>query len=215
LGNFTDFGHSVTKSGGFAMSSHLPALKIKAGSGLPVVVVDSREQTPLEFRRLASRVGTLATGDYSFVGGEDDFAVERKSIADLVGSLTAGRDRFLRELQRMQAFPFRRLLIVGQESDIVARRYRSNANPTAIMHGLHAIEARGVPVVFAATPYEAAQTIERWAVWRARAILNLAGKIELSPELVPGVSDCATPSEKCDTANSGAMAVGSGGGLPF
>jgi DNA excision repair protein ERCC-4 len=186
------------------MSDSLPALKIPAGSGLPVVVVDSREQSPLGFRRLASRIGALATGDYSFVGGEEDFAVERKSVADLVGSLTAGRDRFMRELQRMKAFPFRRLLIVGAESDIAAHRYRSNASPTAILHSLHAIEARTVPVVFAATADEAARLVELWVVWRARAILNLAGKIELSPESAPGRGDPAAASEKCATGQSGA-----------
>jgi DNA excision repair protein ERCC-4 len=197
------------------MSSSFPSLKIRGGMGLPVVLVDSREQTPLEFRRLASRGGSLATGDYSFVGGEDDFAVERKSIADLVGSLTRERGRFMAELQRLRAFNFKRLLIVGQESDIAARRYRSNANPTAIMHSLHAIEARGVPVVFAATPYEAARTIERWVVWRAREVLKVASKIELVPELVPGAGGTAAGAEKRAGGDSGAMAAESCTELPF
>lgn len=61
---------------------------------------------------------------------------------------------------------------MGTEADIHARRYRSNASPKSIMHSLYAIESRGLPVVFSATPYEAAALIERWAWWRCRAVLQ-------------------------------------------
>src|SRR3954467_12822199 len=36
----------------------------------PLVLIDSREKRPLEFPRLACRVATLATADYSLVGAE-------------------------------------------------------------------------------------------------------------------------------------------------
>ncbi|HAB17515.1 MAG TPA: hypothetical protein PLX89_07505 [Verrucomicrobiota bacterium] len=55
----------------------------------PQIIVDSREQCPLVFRNLPSAVGTLITGDYSFAGAEELFAIERKSIADLVASVSA------------------------------------------------------------------------------------------------------------------------------
>ena len=65
----------------------------------PVIVVDTREQKPYRFTRC--QVKTLPTGDYSLVGLEDCIAIERKSAADLAGSLGAGRTRFRRELERL------------------------------------------------------------------------------------------------------------------
>src|SRR5690606_8361398 len=65
----------------------LPALRClgELADVRPTIVVDTREQQPLPFSRLKSERGTLATGDYSFRGGEEVFAIERKSVADLVG----------------------------------------------------------------------------------------------------------------------------------
>ena len=48
--------------------------------GRPVIIIDTCEQASLVFRNLPSERGTLATGDYSFAGGEDGYSVERKSI---------------------------------------------------------------------------------------------------------------------------------------
>jgi len=82
------------------------------------VVVDTREQLPYSFGGLRADVsygagssatlmielvaGTLGQGDYSLAGFERRLAVERKSIADLFNTLGQGRDRFVRELERMQ-----------------------------------------------------------------------------------------------------------------
>jgi len=84
----------------------LPELKVPklpAEKFLPTIIVDSREQTPLVFAHLPFIVSGLPTGDYSVKGLEDDFTVERKTLSDLYGSLTSGRERFMRELQRMRA----------------------------------------------------------------------------------------------------------------
>ena len=70
-----------------------------------------------------------------------------------------------------------RLLIIGTEADLVAGKYRSNANPTAIINSLHAIESRGLPVVFAENPVQAAALVERWAWWRCRAVLNIGNEL--------------------------------------
>jgi ERCC4-type nuclease len=108
-------------------------------------------------------------------GLEEDFAVERKSLPDLFGSLTSGRDRFRRELQRLLAYPFRRLLVIGSEQEIAQGMSRARGvNPKAVLHSLYAIEARGVPVVFASSPSAAAALVERWAYWRAREVLKTA-----------------------------------------
>lgn len=96
----------------------------------PVVIVDTREQQPLRFSRLASQSGTLQTGDYSFAGGEEHLAIERKSVADLVGCCVGdSRDRFFRELHRLRGFAFRRLLVIGAREEIETGQYRSAIKP--------------------------------------------------------------------------------------
>jgi ERCC4-type nuclease len=74
------------------------------------VAVDTREQAPWYFMGIVhekrawvvpAKVQTLQTGDYSIVGCEDQLTIERKSGADLVGSITAGNARFRAEHERM------------------------------------------------------------------------------------------------------------------
>jgi len=78
------------------------------------IAIDTREQAPYYFNNLhagsdksyrpmeiqTARV-TLQQGDYSIVGHESHVAIERKSKADLFGTLSAGRERFQRELERL------------------------------------------------------------------------------------------------------------------
>lgn len=154
----------------------LPALRAlgRLAELRPVVLIDTREQTPLEFSRLVARRATLTTGDYSFAGGESVFVVERKSVSDLVGCVTSERERFEKELARIRGFRFSRLLVIGTREEIERARYRSNVSPRAVVNSLHSWEARFVPVVFAATPPEAARLVERWVWWAARAIVEEA-----------------------------------------
>lgn len=142
----------------------------------PIVVVDTREQSPLVFQRLPSEVGTLGTGDYSFKGGEELFAVERKSQADLVSCcLGENRSRFERELHRLRGFRFKRLLVIGSIADIEASRYHSAIKPQSVLASLAAWEIRyDVPVAWCASPAIAAQQIESWICWFAREQLKLA-----------------------------------------
>src|SRR5262245_1280621 len=96
----------------------------------PTIVTDTREQTPLRFTQFPTVRGTLDTGDYSIAGAESLFAVERKSIEDLVACCMGdNRDRFERELHRLRGYPFARLLIVGVPAEIETQRYRSNISP--------------------------------------------------------------------------------------
>lgn len=126
----------------------------------PTVIIDTREQTPLDFLHLPSERGTLQSGDYSIAGLEHDFAVERKSITDLCGSCTRSRERFERELHRLRGFDFARLLIIGAPYE-VARR---TPNAKAIFSSLSAFEVRWkTPVVWEADPATAALLVERWA----------------------------------------------------
>ena len=166
------------------MTTGLPVLPALRGLSRladlrPCIVVDTREQEPLSFANLPSTRGALQTGDYSFLGGEELMAIERKSIADLVACCVGdNRDRFFRELHRMRGFKFKRLLVVGSRADIDAGRYRSGIKPSAVLATLAVIEARfDVPVVFADDPEAAARLVESWAWWVAREVVESANHL--------------------------------------
>lgn len=120
----------------------------------PCIVVDTRKQAPLPIRRLPVTRAGLLTGDYSVAGLEELFAVERKSIPDLVACCVGeNRERFERELHRLRGFRFKRLLIVGERKDIETGAYHSNIRPAAILASLAAWEVRfDIPVVFTPNP---------------------------------------------------------------
>lgn len=148
----------------------------------PTIITDTREQTPLEFLHLPSERGTLQSGDYSIAGLEDDFAIERKSIADLIGSCTRGRERFERELHRLRGFSFTRVLVIGEPHDIA----KLSPNPKSIFATISAFEARYVPFIFEPDPATAARLIERWAwyFWQHHARPHRTqGKAEPCPIL--------------------------------
>jgi DNA excision repair protein ERCC-4 len=136
------------------------------------IAIDSREQDPLEFTRLQSRVVSLVTGDDTLLACPHAAAIERKSISDLVASVSSDRDRFERELMRMKAYPFRRLVIVGSRAEIEMQRYRSKMSPKAVLHTLSAFEVRyNLPIVYFPDPPAAALQIESWVWWIARQIV--------------------------------------------
>jgi DNA excision repair protein ERCC-4 len=157
----------------------LPTLPALRGLGnladrLPVVVIDTREQDPLPIVRLPSIRAGLYTGDYSIAGLESVFAVERKSIADLVACCAASnRDRFENELHRLRGFRFKRLLVIGTRQEIEAGAYRSTIRPAAVLGTLATFEARyDVPTVFTPTPREGAALVERWGWYMAREVVE-------------------------------------------
>ncbi|OGT57703.1 MAG: hypothetical protein A3E01_02900 [Gammaproteobacteria bacterium RIFCSPHIGHO2_12_FULL_63_22] len=96
------------------------------------VVTDTREQAPWSFdgihgdardrnRPLIIPVvtRTLATGDYSIEGMELLVSVERKSIEDLYGTLGRERERFDREIVRLDAMRFAAVVIEADWREII------------------------------------------------------------------------------------------------
>ena len=72
----------------------------------PVVVIDTREQLPFSFTNLRAERGSLVTGDYSLQNMTHLISVERKNLQDLLMCVGTARDRFKRELQRLQGTGF-------------------------------------------------------------------------------------------------------------
>ncbi len=65
------------------------------------ILIDTREQAPFAFPGMSTEAATLRAGDYSAHGLENEVAVERKSLPDLVACIGRERERFKAELVRL------------------------------------------------------------------------------------------------------------------
>jgi ERCC4-type nuclease len=66
-----------------------------------LIRVDTREQHPLDFDRCAVVRDTIPTFDYSIEGDQLHFAIERKSLPDLIQSLAIQKN-YCRELKKLR-----------------------------------------------------------------------------------------------------------------
>lgn len=176
----------------------LPALRSlgRLADALPVIVADTREQTPLVFRRLPSITATLPTADYGIAGFESLplFGVERKTVADLTACVGPERQRFERELLRLRAYRFKRLLIVGKQADIESGRYRSNVCPAAVLASLETWEIRfDIPFVFEPNPEAAARRVENWAYRFAAEITKESNALFRGSRIAPTATERRGP----------------------
>lgn len=69
-------------------------------SETPEIIVDSREQQPLNLKGVKTVSHSLSFGDYAIVGRENNLVVERKSLPDLVSSCVKNYERFRKEFER-------------------------------------------------------------------------------------------------------------------
>ncbi len=113
---------------------------------IPTYVQDSREQRPWKIDAFPMTVDTLWAGDYGIVGHSTPerprFVVERKSLPDLIGSLSKGRKRFEREMQRLRLFSFAGLIIEAERVEVEINNYRSAMSPKAVLASLDAFSVR-------------------------------------------------------------------------
>jgi DNA excision repair protein ERCC-4 len=133
-----------------------------------VIICDTREQRPWKFSEF-TRVerATLPNGDYSLRGFTDRVACERKSISDLIGSITVGRERFLAECQRLTAYQFRALVIEASIEDVEAHAYRSETLPKSVLGSVFSLFVDyGLPAFWCRNSKGAAQ----WCEWNFRRI---------------------------------------------
>lgn len=152
--------------GGKAITSKIPK---------PVVLVDTREQRPMRLARFTNwiaeeRVATLPTGDYSIEGMETLVCLERKSLNDLVSTLLHNRARFIRQLERMVAYPYRAIIVEADYAQVKCFypfAHGSSAHPNGVAGSLDAAEVKfGVPVVYASSNQDLAD--EKAASWLSK-----------------------------------------------
>jgi hypothetical protein len=115
------------------------------------VVVDARERYPYRFASQRTRVvrRSLAAGDYGVVLGDALVAsVERKTLSDLVSSVSNGRLRFA--LGELAALPRAAVVVEDRWSQVFAQRH---VRPAQLADSLAELQVRwpGVPIVFAET----------------------------------------------------------------
>jgi len=135
-------------------------IKFNSSISEPVVIVDSREQKPYTFD-LPTVVQGLKCGDYSVQGYEGQISIERKSTDDLIGSISTGRPRFERELQRGQDLEYFALVVEASLQDLAMGRYTSRMNPRSVVQTLVAFSVRyRLPIWFSGSRGYAARITE-------------------------------------------------------
>ena len=111
-----------------------------------------------------------------------------KSLADLLGSITGGRERFTRELRQLRAFRFAALVIEARWPDVLLGTYKgvpSAVNPNAVIGSLMAFAIKyGVIPILADDHQTAAQLTER-------LLLNFARMIEKDFKALDKASEAA------------------------
>lgn len=145
------------------------------------IVIDTREQTPLDFspfEDVRTVRAELWPGDYSLQAATRMVAVERKSVSDLIGTMTGGYagfgattpKRFDRELTALCGYPRRggRAFVLVEpdvssqtaEEQIRAANYRAMIEPEKVLAFVQTIRDRWlVDVVFAESREHAAQIV--------------------------------------------------------
>ena len=146
------------------------------------IVIDTREQMPLDFSDFAdvrTERRKLWPGDYSLKAATCLVAIERKSVSDLIGTMTTGYagfnattpKRFDCELKAMRGYVARgatafvlvepdAFAFTDAESQIRGGNYRSTIPPDTVLAFIDCIRnGWGVGVVFAESRAHAAEVV--------------------------------------------------------
>ena len=141
-----------------------------------VIVIDTREQLPLEFGAEWRTVrGYLPVGDYSLAGFHTPInagiIIERKSKNDFVNSFIHHREQEMAKIQKMKAFRFRAYVIEATRGEIERGEYESETKPQSLLQTIFAVQVRhNVHFAFEGTPDGCARQIESWFRQFARGI---------------------------------------------
>ena len=120
----------------------------------PTIVIDSQEHMGYKFERFNNWFsGTirkrLPVGDYTLQGMEEEMAIERKTLPDLVNSIIQDREDFIEKCERLSRFRKKCVVIEGSLSSIKTPYEDSQAHPNAVLGSLVAGQERwDIPVYF-------------------------------------------------------------------
>jgi DNA excision repair protein ERCC-4 len=120
------------------------------------ILVDQREKAPFDFvgyladqrhggggMIVTCSSAHLKTGDYTISGHEDRIAVERKSREDAYGTIGQGRDRFEREIERLNAMPWAAVVVEDSLGHLIeSPPVHSQLDPKTIFRSVIAWQQR-------------------------------------------------------------------------
>ena len=124
------------------------------------ITIDTREQTPWAFdpQYATCRIGTLKTADYALTG-DTGFGIERKTLDDFLGTVSSGWGRFQREIERMETWPAKVIIVEGDFEDVCFREWNGEIiapdhnhpqlTPQFVTKRIAELTMRGVSVLFA------------------------------------------------------------------
>ena len=133
-----------------------------------VLIIDTREQTPLFTRLPKGLVMTSATvhdGDYTIKGFESQFCIERKQMSDLWSYCSRERDKTINKMKRFQdirsAGGWCGLCVEDSEENLWAGNTFSKVAPETVRSALNSFRVRyGVHVYI----NKRRENIQRWVL---------------------------------------------------
>lgn len=119
------------------------------------VIIDTREQAPFHFRTLKADADSgrvplvveverkgIPTGDYSIVGHESSIAIERKSLPDLLHCCGQDRDRFQKQLDRLNELQVAALVVEADWTALLKGHPMSKISPKTVYRSIIAWQQR-------------------------------------------------------------------------
>lgn len=123
-------------------------MSCKEKFGGHLIVVDTRESLPLQFPGAIKKA--LASGDYSLIGFEDQVTIERKTLEDFYQCVGRERNRFTRELERLEKMDYAAVVIESSLSDILHGTEYSQVHPRSAIGSILSWSVKyGIPFFFA------------------------------------------------------------------
>ena len=191
-----------------------PAVRVPtaraAGVAELLIVVDAHERYPYRFahQQVQTERRGLRCGDYAVeVDGAVVASVERKSLTDLISSLTSGRLRFA--LAELAALPRAAVVVEDRYSQVFAQ---SHVRPAQVADGLAELQVRWptVPLVFCETRPLAEEWTYRYlaAAWTWAS--EEAAATQRVTQVPASVTAAATPAAAPTNAEIRAWAVEQG-----
>lgn len=138
------------------------SIDIMKSNAMPTIICDTREKKPLDFGAGVDVVKRkLDSGDYSIDGYENKIAIERKSLQDLVNTVTAGHERFRAEYLRMMKLDFACVVVEARLSKLLAHGYHGKSDPLTILRiCLTLILKYRIPILFVENREQAAFVVK-------------------------------------------------------
>lgn len=128
-----------------------------------VIVIDSREQLPYEFKGFSVGTAKLDAGDYSIAGHESKVACERKSKADAYGCVGSGRKRFEAALGRLSVVQSPCIVIEADLADFATPPPYTKINAAqAVGSYISWSQKYRIPVFFCGGRAAAERVVIRW-----------------------------------------------------